>query len=225
VIRAVAFDFDGVILESADIKTNAFAELFAAHPEHVESIVALHLEQQGISRFDKFRQIHDEILQLPLSDERERELGERFSEIVFAQLERCAFVNGAQELLAALAPEVPLYVASGTPEEELRDLVARREIAHHFAGVHGTPRGKPEILREILANHSLETTELLFVGDATSDLEAAIEVGTPFVARVAVGELDQFADPTLFRVDDMAHLAREWEGIAASPPPPPRASP
>src|SRR3989304_1573816 len=55
-IRAIIFDFDGVIVESVDIKTKAFARLF----EHegkvvVEKVVDYHLKNGGVSRFDKFR--------------------------------------------------------------------------------------------------------------------------------------------------------------------------
>ena len=49
-LDALLFDFDGVILESADIKTDAFRELFADQPAHVEEIVALHQRYGGVSR-------------------------------------------------------------------------------------------------------------------------------------------------------------------------------
>jgi beta-phosphoglucomutase-like phosphatase (HAD superfamily) len=49
-LRAIVFDFDGVILESADIKTNAFRALFASYPEHVDQIVDFHLRNAGVSR-------------------------------------------------------------------------------------------------------------------------------------------------------------------------------
>jgi beta-phosphoglucomutase-like phosphatase (HAD superfamily) len=51
-VQAVIFDFDGVIVESMDIKTQAFVELFRDHPEHHETIVRLHLENGGMSRYD-----------------------------------------------------------------------------------------------------------------------------------------------------------------------------
>ncbi len=41
-IKAILFDFDGVILESMDIKTKAFSKLFTKYPEYVDQIVKLH---------------------------------------------------------------------------------------------------------------------------------------------------------------------------------------
>jgi len=58
-IQAVFFDFDGVILESVDIKGWAFGKLFEKqHPEHVDEIVAFHHANNGMSRFEKFRNFY-----------------------------------------------------------------------------------------------------------------------------------------------------------------------
>ena len=73
-IRAILFDFDGVILESVDVKTKAFAELFKDFPEHVDQIVQYHIDNMGVSRFDKFRYIYRYILKRKLSDEKFTEL-------------------------------------------------------------------------------------------------------------------------------------------------------
>ena len=74
-IKAIIFDFDGVIVESVDIKTKAFARLF----EHegkvvVEKVVDYHLRNGGVSRFDKFRYFFNEILRRPLSDQQFEEM-------------------------------------------------------------------------------------------------------------------------------------------------------
>ena len=58
VLSAVIFDFDGVIVESLDVKADAFRSLFADHPEHVDQIVRLHRENLGVSRYEKFRTIY-----------------------------------------------------------------------------------------------------------------------------------------------------------------------
>ena len=68
-IKAIIFDFDGVIIESADIKTEAFRALFENYPEHVEAIAGFHIENGGMSRFDKFRHIYKNIINEELNEE------------------------------------------------------------------------------------------------------------------------------------------------------------
>ena len=54
-IRNIIFDFDGVILESVDIKTQAFAELFSEYPDHLEDIIKHHKNNSGVSRYEKIK--------------------------------------------------------------------------------------------------------------------------------------------------------------------------
>ena len=171
-IRAAVFDFDGVVLESVEIKTIAFRRLFADHPEG-ERIVPYHLANGGISRFRKFQWFYEEVRGEPLTEAESERLGARFSELVLDEVRRCAFVPGARELLERLAPRLPLFVASGTPEDELRGIVAHRELGDLFAGVYGTPPTKAEILRRIMDERGLDPAELVFVGDAMSDFKGA----------------------------------------------------
>jgi len=41
-IKAIIFDFDGVIIESMDVKTKAFTFLFKDYLEHLPEIINLH---------------------------------------------------------------------------------------------------------------------------------------------------------------------------------------
>ena len=69
-IQAVVFDFDGVILESADCKTDAFVELYEPHgPDVVAKVRAHHLANLGISRFKKFAWIAEHVLHVPHTEE------------------------------------------------------------------------------------------------------------------------------------------------------------
>ncbi len=61
-IKAIIFDLDGVILESADIKTKAFLKLFEAFPKHVDVILDYHVKNMGISRYVKLRHIYNNML-------------------------------------------------------------------------------------------------------------------------------------------------------------------
>ena len=213
-IRAVAFDFDGVILESADIKTRAFAELFAGYPEHVDAIVQLHLDNAGISRFDKFAWIYRDMLGVPMPEGEMERLDEAFSALVLDQLMSCDFVPGALECLEQFAGHGRLFVASGTPERELQDIVKRRGLGRFFTAVYGSPASKAEILAKILRDEGLLPAELLFVGDALSDYEGAREAGVPFIGRVPAGAEDPFqTDGVLARVEDLEELRVRWDNL------------
>lgn len=216
-IGAAILDFDGVVLESAHIKTRAFERLFDGDRRAVD----YHLEHAGISRYEKFRHIRTEILGLehtPADDER---LGAEFSRLVLEEVLACPFVPGARELLERRGGQTPLFVASGTPQDELRHIVGQRDISAAFAGVFGTPDTKDEITRRVLAGAGVEPAQAIFVGDAMTDLLAARETGVPFVGRAAAGEPDPFGEHDVLRVADMAELDARWDELAESPPPVP----
>lgn len=81
-IKAVIFDFDGVILESADIKTESFKDMVSDYPmEIAEQFVEYHMQHMGISRFVKFQYFFEEILKEEYTREKEEEWGKKFQEI------------------------------------------------------------------------------------------------------------------------------------------------
>lgn len=190
--RQVILDFDGVILESVAVKTEAFRALFSSEPEHVDQIVAYHMNNGGMSRFDKFRYIYDHILKRELDPETFAALSEKFSALVFQGVTEAPFVPGAAEFLERWHAIIPLYVVSATPEPELLDIVRRRGLTQYFRKIFGAPRKKNTCIREILAESGASVSEVLFVGDALNDLAAARDTGVVFVGRVAAGEKNVF---------------------------------
>jgi phosphoglycolate phosphatase-like HAD superfamily hydrolase len=212
----LVFDFDGVILESADIKTRAFRELFAAHPDRVDEIVAYHEANAGISRFLKFRHIYGHMLGRPLGPEEERALGEQFAALVIEEVVRCPFVPGALELLQAYSGSRPLFVASGTPDDELRRIVAARNLTALFLGVYGAPKGKSAILEEILVMTKAPRASLLFIGDGKSDYEAAKAAGVEFIGRSRPGGRHLFEELGVPIVADLFELDRRLRARASN---------
>lgn len=206
-VRAIVLDFDGVVLESADIKTRAFGRLFEGEPEHTDAIVRLHLDNVGLPRSDKFRIIYREVLRRPLDETELDRLGREFSEIVFDEILACAPVAGALEFLAAHASTRLLFVASATPQDELREIVRERGLEGYFRAVYGSPDDKTEILRRIIRDWALDLGEVVFVGDAMGDLKHARAVGVGFVGRVPPGAESPFPPgESLNIVGDLAEL-------------------
>jgi phosphoglycolate phosphatase-like HAD superfamily hydrolase len=211
-LRAIVFDFDGVILESADIKTEAFRDLFSQYPEKSEEIIAYHLKYIGISRYVKFEHITKNILGLPYTEAERERLGREFSRMAVEKILACPEIHGARGLLAHLRGKVLRAVASGTPEDELHGIVAARGMQDWFDEVWGTPRTKPEILRDVMTRHGFPPSEVLMVGDGMTDYKAAQETGTLFLAREP-GHV--FADLSVDRVRDLYEMQAWLEGKMA----------
>lgn len=183
---AIVFDFDGVLVDSVDVKTRAFAALYEPYgPEVVGKVVAWHLEHGGVSRYRKFRHFHQVFLGQPLSGAEESRLADRFSALVEEAVIAAAWIPGALEFLEGKQAQMPLFVASGTPEEELVRIIERRNMKRYFSGVGGAPKGKAEIIAGFLGSHNIAPDRTLMVGDAMTDLEAANTVGTAFLGVAA----------------------------------------
>ena len=63
------------------------------------------------------------------------------------------------------------YIASGSKEDELRNVFKRRGLNKYFAEIYGSPRSKSDIVAEIKKHH--KESKIVMVGDAISDFEAA----------------------------------------------------
>lgn len=212
-IKAIIFDVDGVIIESAEIKTKAFAMLFADYPEKLPEIIAYHQKNAGISRYIKFRHFYEEILGQELSAQKESELGERFSQIVMREILNAPFTPGAIEFLTRNKDRYHFFIASGTPEEELQNIIAYRQLSHFFREIHGTPKQKDEIMEDILDRYSFQKKEVVFIGDAESDRASAEKVGVSFIARVSSGN-HQLQD-CRWKVNDLTELDTILDNIGS----------
>jgi len=192
--QAIIFDFDGVVVESGKIKTQAFAELYRPYGEDiVAQVVQFHTQNGGMSRYRKFRHFQQHFLnQPPLTEEEEKQLDIRFSELVVEAVIAAEAVPGAIELIRQQSQKIPLFVASGTPEVELKVIVERRSLAPYFTAVCGAPAPKKTIIAEILSAHNLKPESVLMIGDAMADLEGAQANHTAFLGRVFPGDPNPF---------------------------------
>jgi len=197
-IWVVVFDFDGTLVDSASIKTDAFAELYRPYGDEIaEEVRRRHLAAEGVSRFVKFREWHTELLGLDVDDEIEGRLSAEFDRLVEARIVRAPEIAGAHGALAALTGKLPLYIASATPEASLRRIVEERGMSGFFVGVHGTPTSKFDVLVSVAAAHRCDRSQVLMVGDAESDQEAAEQAGTSFVGVVPADRADDRAGDAL----------------------------
>lgn len=205
-IDSIFFDFDGVIVESTDIKTEAFAKLFELEGANVvKKVVAYHTDNMGISRFDKFRYIYKEILHRELSDNEFDALCKKFASLVVNAVVSAPYVKGAREFLEKKAVAYSLFVVSATPQEEIVDIVRMRGLSGLFKSVHGAPLTKSVTVKRILREENISPLNTLYIGDAMSDYLAAKDNGVRFIARIKDNE-DIFAGIDCLKVKDLSGL-------------------
>jgi len=191
-IQLIILDFDGVILESISLKTEAFRQIFSFTPEHIDEIIQYHKDHGGTSRYDKLQYIYSNILHENLNPQKFEELSNTFSTIVFNKVIKAPFVPGGHEFLESYHSIIPLYVVSATPIKELIQIIQNRGMTHYFRGIYGAPQKKLVSIKKILNLTTFPPDSVIFVGDAKSDLEAAREAKVRFVGRIKTGEDNHF---------------------------------
>lgn len=204
--QAILFDFDGVILETVMLKEEQFRAMAARMvPDRLPEAMEYFWTHGGISRVEKFRWIAAHLAGKPISDQAANALGGEFAARVRGGVLSCPFVKGAEEFLRRYHDRVRLFVISGTPDAELKSIVAARGIDRYFRGVFGSPRSKIEIGEAILASEGIDRSRAVFVGDATTDRDAARALGMRFVG-IAGPHLSPFLDGTETMIADLSGL-------------------
>ena len=182
--EAIIFDFDGVLVESVDVKTQAFARLYQSYGKDiVASVIKYHLMHGGVSRVDKIK-YYQQLVGATVDEAEEFRLVEQFSKLVEESVVCAHAVPGSLAFLQSLRGRVDLYVASGTPEDELRRIVAKRELEQYFLGVYGSPRKKEAIIGRLLDENNYSRAKVVMIGDAMTDLLAARHCDINFLARI-----------------------------------------
>jgi len=202
--KVIILDFDGVVIESVDLKTKAFEEMFKEDPEVSSAFMEFHRKNSGRSRFHKFQWLYENVLKKPLPENEKKALGEKFSELIFGNMLKVPYVEGAIEFLEKHHDAFPIYVASITPDAELKKIIEMRGLTGYFKGVMGTTGTKADLIRKIMEKEGAAPGEVLFVGDTKEDLKASQETGVRFVARV---KQEMFEGGEATRINDLKKLS------------------
>ncbi|MEI6638436.1 MAG: hypothetical protein FDX02_09085 [Chlorobium sp.] len=181
--RVLILDFDGVVIESNDIKTEAFRQVFGGFPDHFDEMMAFHHNNVSLSRFAKFKHLQF-LLGETDNDDFLVEIADEFSSYVLDGMADVPLVPGAESFLKKATRKFPLYLASVTPAEELGLILERLNLLHIFRDVYGCPPWiKPDAILDILKKEDIKPEEALLIGDSAGDQRAAQVSGVHFLAR------------------------------------------
>ena len=92
----IIFDFDGVLVESNEIRFNGFRKLFKGYPrEQVEELVAYARANGGISRYKKIAYFFNEIRKEAITPASVNKWAEQFSKLVEEDIVGAKSVKGS----------------------------------------------------------------------------------------------------------------------------------
>ncbi len=205
------FDCDGVLLDSNDIKVNAFYEAVKHHSKSgARELAAYHKTTGGIGRFIKFRYFFENIMKRTDDyTEDYNEALENFSRASYSELLSCQFTKGMEAFLNKLPPNTQKYVISGTEQNELQKILQERDLSKYFNGIFGTPASKDEIFADILKKKE-NNDDVIYFGDAQKDYEVAMEFNTDFVF---VSGYTAFSDWKSFLAEKGVKIVKDFAEI------------
>ncbi len=187
--KAIIFDFDGVISDSLNVKTEAFAEMYRPYGKDVENKVVRHHESNGgISRYEKFRIYQKEYLGEKADEQKIADLAEQFSEMVLEKVVGSAYIKGVDQFIKSYHQDYDLFISTGTPTEEIDIILERKGLTPFFKEVHGSPEKKTNHVKGILERYGYAASEVVFIGDAPTDIEAARTNGITFIGRYTTSD-------------------------------------
>ena len=170
----IIFDCDGVILDANILKINAMKNAL------IDSGIALCEAEQCAKffaeNFGKSRFYHVDYFVEHLIKIKESEFEDFKKSLLTAYSLQCKtlylsanitpFIN---ELL--IKNKAIKYVASGSEQQELRDVFKHRQLDSYFKEILGSPEKKVNHVTNIVNRHP--KLNAVMIGDAVSDLEAA----------------------------------------------------
>ena len=208
-IKNIFFDFDGVIAESVSAKTDAFEEMYLPYGKDIAAkVVEYHKLHGGVSRYEKFKYFHKEFLNEIIDENKVNELANQFSNIVLDKVINSDEVLGANYFIEKYHTKFKFWVITGTPTTEIELIVEKRKLTSFFIGLHGSPKNKRYWTEFLIEKHKLNRDEIIFLGDATTDMDAADYSKTHFALRENEENKEIFKDYKGDRFSDFYQLEK-----------------
>lgn len=179
-IKLFAFDFDGTLVQSNGIKTQAFRDVVhresSGNPKAHEAFRQITENNRYLDRYRVFALLEKAFPMLNA-----QKMADLFSAECRELILKAPEVRGAFKLLETIKSKKALSIInSATPQDPLREIVQQMKIAVYFDEVYGAPVSKTDNLKSAMTLHSLTPEQVMVIGDGQNDLDAARNIGCLF---------------------------------------------
>ena len=181
--KVIVFDFDGTLIDSNQLKYDAFFELFPddfTSKQVVKSVLdRLHEESRYIILREILLNMRPGLNNAELTAEVSR-LADSYNDLVLEGSMKCREMKQATTILKHLSRKYSLFVSSGTPYDALIKLIKHRGWTQYFKGIYGYPNRKNETLMSIMKSEGVGQNNIFVAGDGETDRISALETGCRF---------------------------------------------
>jgi len=190
----IAFDCDGVILNSNKVKTRAFYTAALAYGEdRALALESYHTNNGGISRYEKFKWFVNTFIDTEEREEVYEALLKSYEAAVEEGLATCEF-NEDLLLLKEKTPNANWLVVSGGAQKELHQLFKDRNLSSLFeGGIFGSPDSKETIFSREIEKDNIKLPAL-FIGDSKYDYTSSSKYGLDFLFLSQWSEVKDWAE-------------------------------
>lgn len=176
-IRTIFWDFDGVILDSMNVRDWGFREIFKSFDtELVEQLIEYHRINGGLSRYVKIRHFYENILNKSITEKQVLEYANQFSVLMKQELtNKDNLIMDSVKFIQNNFNKYRFHIVSGSDQTELRFLCAELGVAEFFLSIHGSPTPKTQLVKNLLDEHGYDKVSAILIGDSLNDYDAAVK--------------------------------------------------
>ena len=204
------FDCDGVLLDSNQLKSEAFYEVALPYgKENAQALVEYNKRLGGVTRFEKFKYFFETILEKKTFEKELEDALSNFSALVCEKLISCQETSGVRDFLDSLPADSKKYVVSGGAQSEIRSVFKQRGLDAYFDGIYGSPDSKELIMNNRVKSPHMEYPAV-FIGDSRYDYEVSTRFNLDFFFMTKYTE---FKDWELYFVDKRVKIIESFSHL------------
>ena len=177
-IRAVGFDFDGTLIMSEEQKAEQMALVFREKFKIQNGVKATYkkLAEKALSREEKVKALFKILLHRKPTAKELKTVKEHFGKHYQQSLRTCPLFQ-CTNIIKELKKQVEfLFLLSLEDKKEVKNIADHCGLGQYFDEILGGSKSKVENLKHVLKKHKLKPGEVLYIGDAHSDVIASKKV-------------------------------------------------
>ena len=174
-INTIFWDFDGVLLDSMNVRDWGFKKIFEGYDnELINDLISYHRINGGLSRYVKIKYFFEELVKNPINDQQVLKYAEKFSLLMRKELtDKKNLIVDSLEYVKKNYNKYNFHIVSGSDQKELRFLCKKLEIHKFFISIHGSPIPKNKLVSSLIKKYNYHKECVCLIGDSINDFEAA----------------------------------------------------